>query len=97
MTKKHSIRLGKYRLPLPGSWIVRVLIGLVLILGGFLGFLPVLGFWMVPLGLMVLSIDLPFARRWRRRMEVWWGKRKARKAAQKAANARWAKEAHKEK
>jgi hypothetical protein len=86
MTKKHSIRLGKYRLPLPGSWIVRVLIGLVLILGGFLGFLPVLGFWMVPLGLMVLSIDLPFARRWRRRMEVWWGKRKATRA--KAAQAR---------
>ncbi|MEY4967143.1 MAG: hypothetical protein RL274_2726 [Pseudomonadota bacterium] len=86
MTKKHSIRLGKYRLPLPGSWIVRVLIGLVLILGGFLGFLPLLGFWMVPLGLMVLSIDLPFARRWRRRLEVWWGKRKATRA--KAAQAR---------
>jgi hypothetical protein len=86
MTKKHTIRLGKYRLPLPGSWIVRVLIGLVLILGGFLGFLPILGFWMVPLGLMVLSIDLPFARRWRRRLEVWWGKRKAARA--KAAQAR---------
>ena len=86
MTKKHSIRLGKYRLPLPGSWIARVLIGLVMILGGFLGFLPVLGFWMVPLGLMVLSIDLPFARRWRRRLEVWWGKRKATRA--KAAQAR---------
>ena len=71
MTKKHSIRLGKYRLPLPGSWIVRVLIGLVLILGGFLGFLPVLGFWMVPLGLMVLSIDLPFARRWMRVKRGW--------------------------
>jgi hypothetical protein len=88
MTKKHSIRLGKYRLPLPGSWIVRVLIGLVLILGGFLGFLPILGFWMVPLGLMVLSIDLPIARRWRRRLEVWWGKRKAARAARKAAEAR---------
>lgn len=83
MTKKHSIRLGKYRLALPGSWIVRVLIGLVLILGGFLGFLPVLGFWMVPLGLMVLSIDLPFARRWRRRLEVWWGKRRGKKARRK--------------
>jgi purine-cytosine permease-like protein len=97
MTRKHSIRLGKYRLNLPGSRPVRVLIGVLLILGGCVGFLPVLGFWMVPLGLVVLSIDLPFVRRWRRKVEVWWGKRKARKAAQKAANARWEKERHKEK
>lgn len=88
MTAKHFIRLGKYRMPLPRSWIVRVLIGVLLILGGFVGFLPVLGFWMVPLGLMVLSIDLPIARRWRRRLEVWWGKRKAAKAARKAAESR---------
>ena len=97
MTRKHTIRLGKYRLQLPGSRPVRVLIGILLILCGFLGFLPILGFWMVPMGLVVLSVDLPFVRRWRRKVEVWWGKRKARKAAQKAANARWAKEAHKEK
>ncbi|HKY18966.1 MAG TPA: hypothetical protein VJL82_08530 [Rhizomicrobium sp.] len=80
MTKKHFVRLGKYRLPLPGSWILRVFTGAVLILGGFLGFLPVLGFWMVPLGLIVLSIDLPIVRRWRRRLEVWWGNRKKAKA-----------------
>ena len=97
MTRKHTIRLGKYRLQLPGSRPVRVLIGILLILCGFLGFLPILGFWMVPMGLVVLSIDLPFVRRGRRKVEVWWGKRKARKAAQKPANARWANEAHKEK
>jgi len=85
MTKKHTIRLGKYRVPLPGSWILRVFIGVVLILGGCLGFLPVLGFWMVPLGLVVLSIDLPIARRWRRRIEVWWGNRKKARAAKRAA------------
>ena len=85
MTKKHTIRLGKYRVPLPGSWILRVFIGLVLILGGCLGFLPILGFWMVPLGLVVLSIDLPIARRWRRRIEVWWGNRKKERAAKRAA------------
>ena len=73
MTRKHRVRLGKYHMPLPGSAIARVAIGLLLILGGCLGFLPVLGFWMAPLGLVVLSIDLPFARRWRRRAEVWWG------------------------
>lgn len=96
MTKKHTIRLGKYRLPLPGSWILRVCIGVVLILGGFLGFLPVLGFWMVPLGLVVLSIDLPIARRWRRRIEVWWGNRRKAQAAKKTA-AKRAAEAPKEK
>jgi hypothetical protein len=85
MTKKHTIRLGKYRLPLPGSWILRVFIGVVLILGGCLGFLPVLGFWMIPLGLVVLSIDLPIARRWRRRIEVWWGNRKKSRAGKRAA------------
>ena len=85
MTRKHMIRLGKYRLPLPGSSIVRMLIGVVLILGGFLGFLPVLGFWMIPLGLMVLSIDLPIVRRGRRRIEVWWGNRRKAQAAKRAA------------
>jgi hypothetical protein len=29
---------------------------------GFLGFLPILGFWMVPLGLALIAIDVPFLR-----------------------------------
>ncbi len=41
---------------------VRVLIGLVLILGGVFGFLPVLGFWMIPLGVAVIFIDAPVVR-----------------------------------
>jgi hypothetical protein len=40
------------------------------------GFLPVLGFWMIPLGLLVLSVDLPIVRRWRRQLTVWWHRRK---------------------
>ncbi len=28
--------------------------------GGLLGFLPILGFWMLPLGPALLAIDLPF-------------------------------------
>ena len=56
--------------------ILRMVIGLLLLLGGILGFLPILGFWMIPLGLMVLSYDLPLVRRWRRRLEVWWGRRR---------------------
>jgi uncharacterized membrane protein len=42
---------------------LRVPLALVLMLGGCLGFLPVLGFWMVPLGLLLLAEDLPFLRR----------------------------------
>ena len=44
------------------SW-VRVPLGVVLVLGGLLGFLPVLGFWMVPLGLLLLALDVALLRR----------------------------------
>jgi hypothetical protein len=77
MTRKHRIRLGKREIPLPGSPLARIVIGSLLLLGGLLWFLPVLGLWMIPLGLLVLSIDLAFARRLRRRGEVWWGRKKA--------------------
>ena len=46
----------------PSTGFVRVPLGIVLILCGFVGFLPILGFWMVPLGLLVLAIDIPFVR-----------------------------------
>ncbi|MBM3491796.1 MAG: hypothetical protein FJX68_15405 [Alphaproteobacteria bacterium] len=55
----------------------RVAAGCALVVGGLLGFLPILGFWMVPLGLVVLSVDVPVVRRQRRRLEVWWGRRRA--------------------
>ncbi|MNY79069.1 hypothetical protein D3C86_2195510 [compost metagenome] len=53
-----------------------MLVGGLLIFGGFLGFLPVLGFWMVPLGLFILSHDIPAVRRRRRRFAVWWARRR---------------------
>ena len=37
---------------------------------GLLGFLPIVGFWMVPLGLVVLSVDFPPVRRFRRNATV---------------------------
>lgn len=60
--------------------LVRVPLGLLLIVAGFLGFLPVLGFWMLPLGLLLLALDLPVLRppvtaatiRIRRRVRTWW-------------------------
>jgi len=59
----------------PKNRAIRITLGLLFILGGIFGWLPVLGFWMIPLGLLFLSIDFAIARRWRRRLEVWWGKR----------------------
>ena len=70
-----SVKLGSRRLPLPRSRLLRIAIGILLVLGGFLGFLPILGFWMVPLGLLILSIDVPRVRRWRRRFAVWFSRR----------------------
>jgi UPF0716 family protein affecting phage T7 exclusion len=64
------IRIGQQNVPLPANRFARLAVGLLLIIGGILGFLPVLGFWMVPLGLLVLSYDLPMVRRWRRRFLV---------------------------
>ena len=42
---------------------LRTLVALLLIIGGIAGIvLPVLGFWMVPLGLALLAVDVPFLR-----------------------------------
>ena len=65
-----KLRFGNRSIPLPDNRWVRIAIGILLVLGGFVGFLPILGFWMVPLGLLVLSMDIPAVRRARRRMEV---------------------------
>lgn len=46
----------------PGRLWLRLPVALLLVLGGVLGFLPVLGFWMLPLGLILLAIDLPAMR-----------------------------------
>lgn len=47
------------RLRKPGASFARIPLGVVLVLAGFVGFLPVLGFWMVPLGLVLLAQDVP--------------------------------------
>ncbi|WP_160004914.1 hypothetical protein [Rhizobium sp. 18055] len=70
------IIMGPTRIRLPKSRAARLSIGGLLVFGGFLGFLPILGFWMVPLGVLVLSHDLHIARRMRRRFAVWWHRRR---------------------
>ena len=32
-------------------------------IGGVLGFLPILGFWMFPLGMAFIALDLPFTQK----------------------------------
>ena len=72
------------RASLPQSRIGRTLLGTGFVFGGIFSFLPVLGIWMLPLGLVILSVDWPFVRRLRRQAEVsltrWWKSRQAARA-----------------
>ncbi|MDO9127360.1 hypothetical protein [Parvibaculum sp.] len=77
-----AVRFGGRKIHVPGPPILRIVVGVVLILCGTVGFLPVLGFWMLPLGVLVLSVDLHPVRRMRRRIEVWWGRRRQRRRQQ---------------
>lgn len=72
----HKVRLFNRHWHLPKSKPLRIGLGIVLVGCGLLGFLPVLGFWMIPLGFLVLSVDLPAVRRWRRQLTVWWYRKK---------------------
>jgi hypothetical protein len=42
---------------------VRSAFGVLLIAGGVFGFLPILGFWMIPLGAALIALDIPPLRR----------------------------------
>lgn len=50
--KVRSPSVAPYRLP----------VGIALTAGGVVGFLPIVGFWMVPLGLAVIAQDVPVMR-----------------------------------
>jgi purine-cytosine permease-like protein len=63
---------------MPQSRRLRIAIGMLLVILGILGFLPVLGFWMVPLGVLILSYEFAMVRRFRRRSVVWWERRRKR-------------------
>ena len=57
-SKRWAVAFGR-RIP-PG---LRALLGVLLIIGGILGFLPILGFWMLPLGVILIVLDLRSLRR----------------------------------
>ena len=59
---------------LPANRLARMGMGIAFMIGGVFSFLPILGLWMLPLGLVILSVDMPFVRRFRRRSEVRWGR-----------------------
>lgn len=72
-----------------GFRLVRIPVAVLLTLGGLAWFLPLLGLWMLPFGLLLLAVDLPFMRapvsawmiRGRRRIAIWMRLWRARKAA----------------
>ena len=68
------VRLGNREFKAPGTPLTRTIAGIALIFGGVLGFLPILGFWMIPLGIIILSVDFHPMRRFRRKVEVRWGR-----------------------
>ena len=47
----------------PSSRWVRIPLAFLLVVGGIFSFLPVLGLWMLPLGLMLIAQDVPFLQR----------------------------------
>lgn len=46
----------------PNSKWVRLPLGFLFVVAGVFGFLPILGFEMIPLGLLLLAQDIPFLR-----------------------------------
>lgn len=87
LSKPHRINIFGKSLPLPQSVWWRRILGGGLIFGGVFSFLPVLGVWMLPLGLVILSRDSKRIRRIRRKSEVGlmrrWREYRARKEAKK--------------
>jgi hypothetical protein len=55
----------------PSARWLRIPAGLLLIVGGFLSILPILGLWMLPLGLALLSEDIAPLRRGFGRVLAW--------------------------
>lgn len=55
----------------PASRWARLPAGLLLIVGGVFSFLPILGVWMLPLGLMLIAADVRLLRRPMARFTMW--------------------------
>lgn len=67
----HRLASGLRWLRHPSSRWARLPAGLALIFGGVFSFLPILGLWMLPLGLMLMAADVPVLRRPMARFTHW--------------------------
>ena len=71
----------------PSSILVRIPLALLLVVGGVFSFLPVLGLWMLPLGLVLIAQDVPFLQKPMAQMLGWierkWSERQRAKAEKK--------------
>ncbi len=74
--QKKTIKIFGRDFRMPELRALRITIGVLLVVFGVLGFLPILGFWMIPLGVIVLSYEFAAFRRMRRRGTVWWERRR---------------------
>jgi hypothetical protein len=63
----------------------RVLLGIPLVILAPFGFLPVLGFWMLPVGLGLIALEVPS---WRRRLLHWLACQQPQSARPDSAPAR---------
>lgn len=80
----------------PQARMVRLPLGILFVCAGFLWFLPALGLWCLPIGLVLIAQDVPFLRRpvgrmtlnlldrWTR-LRQWWARRRARAKADRGA------------
>ena len=68
-TTLRLLRWGNLRVPVG----VRSVVGVFLMVAGVFGFLPIIGFWMFPLGLAFVALDIPWTRQhihdWMGRLE----------------------------
>ena len=64
-----TLRWGRDHVP-PG---IRTVVGALFMVGGVFGFLPIVGFWMLPLGVAFIALDIPWTRHhihaWMARLE----------------------------
>jgi hypothetical protein len=67
----------------PSSRYARIPLAILLILGGIFSILPVLGLWMLPLGLLLFAQDVPFLQKPMAKLLGWierkWIERQRRK------------------
>jgi hypothetical protein len=83
----------------PQARIVRLPLGILCIAGSFFWFLPVLGLWFLPLGLLLIAQDVRFLRRPVGRMTLylldrwkhlrkWWARKKQARAKRLRSESR---------